>query len=83
MGERKPHANSLDIGPPNRSSRIQSNADNSDVPGVLFEHGVNLLLNAEGGRPPGVLDLAETRRQLVGGGVAADQHEGGEYPSQR
>jgi hypothetical protein len=46
-----------------------------DVPGVLLEHGTDLLLDAKARRAPGVLDLAEARRQIVRGGVAPDQHE--------
>ena len=33
-----------------------------DLPGLAFEDGVDLLLNAEGGQAPGVLDLAGARR---------------------
>ena len=47
---------------------------------VLLEHPGNLLLDPERRRAPGVLDLRQTRREIVGGALAAHQDEFVERP---
>ena len=50
---------------------------------VVREHVVDALLDRERGRAPGILDLAEPRRQVVGGRITGGEDELVQRPCRR